>query len=240
MHKKSIVAASAAAAVVLFPAAASASPGHSTAPKLEFFNCVTDGAAYGPCSTTQPGSADWVQTDAAHGWSLALTTAANDPSAVSYVGENVLNVPVIGQTLADVTALGFDTTGFSGGGAPRLSLVMSDGNVVFLDPATCGISSGDWTHADFRNIDPSAGFVPGSSVPCTINSSYGTFTSGVDPRPGFDETQYTAWNWLNAASNGATIAQVLLVQDWGPGTSYNDNLTFDNVVISAQPGQAKK
>ena len=247
MNKKAIIASGAMAAAVLLPVAASASPGGtSTAPKLQFFNCVTDGAAYGPCNTTQPGSANWVKTDAAHGFSLALTTAVNDSSAVSYAGENVLNVPVIGQTLAQVTALGFDTSGFSDGGAPRLSLVMDDGNVVWLDPSVCGTSvGGGWTHADFRTAVKDAVYNPATDAPCTINSTYGTFSSGVDPHPedSIPATNFTAWNWLNEAAlnaGNAHIAQVLLVQDWGPGTSYNDNLTLDSVVISAQPGQAKK
>ena len=262
MRKRSFLTAAAAVAVLATPAAAFAAPGggQSTAPKLNAFNCVTDGAVYGPCNTTQPGTSGWVKNDATgnrDGYSLALTTAANTASAVSYVGANVVNTPVNGADLGHVAALSFMTSGYQGGGAPRISLVLSNGGVAYLDPEYCETAPdvNGWRLADFREPAYSGGADPTN---CTIYTSFGVFTTGSwQPGEGPQISgEYTAFDWMNwAASNGGsaepTVSQIILVQDSGPGTSYIDDLTLGTgpqtqptaadhtVTFTAPPGQSK-
>jgi hypothetical protein len=260
MRKGTIFVATAAVAALASPMAASAAPGQSTAPKLVAFNCVSDGAIYGPCNTTQPGSSGWVKNDApgnTDGYSLALTTAANTPGAVSYAGANVLNTPVNGARLGLVAALSFQTNGYQGGGAPRISLMLSNGGIAYLDPEYCQSAAdpNGWRLADFREPSYTGGADPTN---CTIYTNFGTFTTGPW-QPGYGPQisgDYTAFDWMNwAASNGSssnepTVNQIILVQDSGPGTSYIDDLTLGtgpqtqptaadhSVTFTAPPGRA--
>jgi hypothetical protein len=263
MRKGIIFVATAAVAALAFPTAASATPGggQSTAPKLVAFNCVSEGAIYGPCNTTEPGSSGWVKNDAtgdADGYSFALTTAANTADAVSYAGANVLNTPVNGASLGHVAALSFQTNGYQGGGSPRISLVLSNGGVAWLDPEYCQSTAdvNGWRLADFRQPSYTGGADPTN---CTIYTTFGTFTtgpwqSGYGPQIGGN---YTAFDWMNwAAINGninnePTVSQIILVQDSGPGTSYIDDLTLgtgpqtqptlatSTAIFTAPPGQSK-
>lgn len=262
--------------VLTAAATASAKPGggSSASPKLAFFNCASDGAIYGACDTNQPGSIDWVKgpdaTGDSDGYSLAVTTDANNPggtppAGVSYAGANVLNTPIQGQTLDTVDALSFQTKGFQGGGAPRFSLILSggaiNGGTAFLDPEYCETAPdvNGWKTADFRqpSYDNGANGTEGS---CTIYTTFGTFTDGPwQPGEGPDISgDFTAFDWMNwAASNGGvnepTVSQIVFVQDAGPGTSYNDNLTFGDgpvqqpvtgtvttTTFTAPPGPQKK
>lgn len=255
-------------------ATASAKPGggNSTSPKLEFFNCASDGAIYGACDTNQPGSIDWIKgqdaTGDTDGFSLAVTTNANDPggtapAGVSYAGANVLNTPIQDQPLNTVDALSFQTKGFQGGGAPRISLILSggyiNGGTAFLDPEYCETSpdANGWRTADFREPSYDQG-ANATEASCTIYTTFGTFTDG-SWQPGEGPQiggSYTAFDWMNwAASNGATneptVSQIVFVQDAGPGTSYNDNLVFGagpvaqpvvathTATFTAPPGQQK-
>jgi len=236
----------------------------NTTPKLHTFNCESQGAIYGPCDPTQPGSIGWVKGPDASGdndgFSLAITTDANQPDSVSYAGANIVNSAIQGIELSHVDALSFETQGFQGGGAPRISLTLSggaiDGGTAYLDPQYCESrpDSNGWQLADFRQPQWN------TTDACTIYTTFGTFQSGPwqdGEGPQIDGT-YTAFDWMNwAASNGAqnepTVSQVTLVQDAGPGTSYVDDLqlgdgdvgqpvtgTVITTEFTAPPGQKKR
>jgi len=104
--------------------------------------------------------------------------------------------------------------GYTGAGAPRFSIVLTDGKVLWPSAWYCGVQNpSDWQQVDFVN---------GS---CTIYDSDGHAHNG--------------WSEVLSSHGSATIQNLFLILDEGPATSYVDDITVgvgDKTVTFGEPG----
>lgn len=150
---------------------------------------------------------------------MRIETEANT-SPASYAGVEVLNAGILGRALGDVERVSFKTRGYSGAGAPRLSVKLSNGHYLYLSSSYCqfDLAPTNWKKANFTaspNIDPT----------CEIYTSAGGHYV-TDPTE-------SAWHKLVAGEGGGVIVQqVELVQDEGPATVWVDDLRLDSVLFA--------
>lgn len=127
-------------------------------------------------------------------------------SAYTYGNDEDL-VAIRGLELSEITNLGFDTKGYLGAGAPRISLGTS-GRTYFLAASTCNEDKGDgWVTADFIHDST-----------CVINDSLGV--------------EYANWDAVVLAHGPDTVvpspSDWFLIVDEAPSLTYIDRLTVQN------------
>lgn len=129
-------------------------------------------------------------------------------------------VGIVGQTLSNVNRIGFKTKGYSGAGAPRLSVWISSGKWVYLSAFYCKHDiGGGWSKTGFNTP------IDGGQPACEIYTSKGDHYVA-------DETG-TAWQHLRQAEGGDTVVKwVTLVQDEGPATAYVDDVRLGGLVFA--------
>ena len=123
------------------------------------------------------------------------------------------------HNLSDVKKVraSFLLTATNSGGSPRFSMELSNGVVVYLDPAHCSDAvRGGWVESDFT----------GDRTNCTIYTSSGFYASDRDG---------TAWSKVVAANVGATVYFMYLIQDATVGTNNVDRIMLDNALFTSQP-----
>lgn len=192
--------------------------GTANDPKLErFLSPVVDGEA-----TATLGYQTGIGGDAPGSpmpKAMRIETEANG-SPASYAGVEVLNVGIIGRALGDVDRVSFKTKGYSGAGAPRLSVKLSNGHYLYLSSFYCSFDMAPtaWRKANFTasfNTDPT----------CEIYTSAG----------GHYVTDATSSAWhklVEGEGGGVIVQQVELVQDEGPATVWVDDLRLDSALFA--------
>jgi hypothetical protein len=202
-------------------------------PALSFFRCCGNASAGWSTDSDAPGDTD--------GYSIKLVTAANGSRPASYSGATIQHTITRGEKLGDITALAFDASGFFGGGAPRISVSLNDGNVLYAYPGRPGsfppgcdtqIGASDWYHAGFHNSTNTAQGDSTTPGDCVIYTKFGNEANGGVGISFTGDGTNSAWQNVVASDPTATIKSASLIQDAGPGTSYNDNLTFDSAFFT--------
>lgn len=182
----------------------------SAKPKLSF---VKSGATIGWSS--EGGSSPAGDVSNANTQSLRISVSATSPagaSAYTY-GANEELVGIRGRALSAIDRLGFDSKGYLGAGAPRISLGTVDdtnGNHTYILSAFyCNKPlADDWVTSDFVH----------DTVDCTV------FRDGVE------------MTWAAAVALAATAGEVVaptpndwfLIVDEGPSLTYVDRLTVQD------------
>ena len=160
------------------------------------------GPAFGPFSFFAAGgaTAEWTKA-VAHEGRFAVKLDNPLPTGNAYAGLWVGGIS--GTPLSDLQELGFSVTGYIGAGAPRFSLLLDDGTVLWLSALYCDdldTGSPDWKTVDFVN------------GACTIYDSAGH--------------THTSWSDVVAAHSDATVSALFLILDEGPATSYVDDIVI--------------
>ncbi len=150
--------------------------------------------------------ATWSQQGTPPGIPWHIVFSNPSPTGTTYSGATINTVS--GLTMSQITALSFmvDTSGYVGAGAPRFSIILSDGVTLFPSAGDCGVSH-----------NPSGGWVTVNFMTCPI---YGS--SSGSPQ--------TWAQWTSALGN-PTIDAVYLVQDEGPGTAELANVIVNQPVL---------
>ncbi len=173
-------------------------------------------------ATPDTYNAGWVtgvsQDGGAKGQSIILGNDSNDTTDFAYYSfRNWWD-----QDLSKVTKIQASFKAATGtvnsGGSPRFSLELSNGVVVYLDPAHCSVVAGSgWEFADFT----------GAVSDCTIYDSTGaSYTSDLAG---------TAWSKVVSAYPGVTVYFLYLIQDATAGANYVDRIKLDNAFFTKQP-----
>jgi hypothetical protein len=171
-------------------------------------------------------SANWVNnTSVAEtgGFAMFVSTAPNGFGGVLYRGVN-------GLTLFQLKHLGFDikmisTSGGSpsfAAGAPRLSIILSNGVTLFPDPFYCSDISGTASATMYVKFD-----VVTDGANCTVFAS----TSGTNP--------VGSWTDVLKAYGSVPISLIFMIQDAPNGTLYLGTMFAGCASISA-PSQNSK
>jgi hypothetical protein len=208
MRHKLLLAVAVVAAVALIAPSASA----LSKPRLSF---VKSGGATIGWSTT--GGSSPLDTHP-NGASIRIVAPAGGGASAYTYGASENLVGIRGKHLSEITHLGFDSKGYLGAGAPRISLGTTGPNgdhTFFLSAYYCNDPIGNsWRTSDFSDSDMS----PGTSTGCLIfDQSGNTFPS------------------IQAAGllypNDVVISSPndwFLVQDESPATLNVDRLTVQN------------
>jgi len=150
---------------------------------------------------------------------LRIETNANVAEPYSYAGAAIRKSGMEGKALGDVNRISYKTKGYSGAGAPRLSMTLSNGTTVYLSSYYCStdLAPTAWHKATFTAsyaADPT----------CTIYTPTTGYTSDADS---------SAWDKLVAGEGpGVEIRQIELVQDEGPGIVWVDDIRLDGLVFA--------
>jgi hypothetical protein len=154
---------------------------------------------------------------------LRIETNANAAEPYSYAGAAIRKAPMTGKALGDVRQISFKTKGYSGAGAPRLSMTLSNGTVAYLSSYHCStdLAPTAWHKATFT-----ASFAADPS--CTIYTSTAPGNSGYT-----SDATSSAWKKLVAAEGpGVEIRRLELVQDEGPGVTWVDDIRLDSLIFA--------
>ena len=174
-------------------------------PKLSFFNgggatigWTTVGGS-GPHDTT--GNIDSIQID-------TLTSGVSFAGAYTWGKDEAAN-SIVGRSLAEVQRLGFDSKGYLGAGAPRISLITHDTNTnfdhtFFLAASYCnaGADPSAWVTSDFIN-----------DADCVIWGPNGA---------------NAGWSTVVANFPNDVVTDWFLIVDEAPATTYVDSLTVQD------------
>lgn len=206
-------------AMAVVPASAHNPAGTADDPHLEkFVSPPADGNA-----TALIGFHDVAGGDApgsAQPKALRIETEANTMAVPSFAGATLRKTGVTGTALADVNRISFKTKGFSGAGAPRLSMELRNGRTAFLASFHCSfeMTPSPWDKADFTAS-------PGTDPSCSIFMSAGP--------PYTTDPTTSAWEKLVAGEGpGIEIQRLQLVQDEGPAVVWVDDIRFNGIVFS--------
>lgn len=229
-----IAAAVAIAAAVL--AVTSVAMSAASKPKLSFVK--GGGASIG--WATDVGSSPGGGVSNANDQSLRIDapTAGGGASAYTYGSSEDL-VGIRGKTLLGIDRLGFDSKGYLGAGAPRISLgtvtVTSDGvhsageqHTFFLSAYYCNdATSGGWRTSDFADTALSPGTSTGGASPDGIRPQgcYVFDQNGVAYGP--DGLESAAAAYPNDVVQ-STPNDWFLIVDEAPSLTYVDRLTVEN------------
>ena len=145
--------------------------------------------------------------------SLRINVPAGGGASAYTYGTDETLVGIRGLTLSQITHLGFDTKGYLGAGAPRISLgtLGDDGlHTYFLAASHCNDALSDgWVEADFIH----------DATDCVIYR---------------DATPYTGWAAVAAVADAnnevvqSTPNDWFLIVDESPSLTYVDRLTVQN------------
>jgi hypothetical protein len=179
---------------------------------------------YGGTKTAAGTSADGPKKSNAYTISADLDKDTQDGGTVYLRG--YWDVP------QDQYFAGFSYKGAAAGGSPRVSVILTDGSVLYLDPAHCptAANAAGWYTTDF--------FRTGAS--CTIHTTWGVFP-GTDAVYNTDGTiadpATSAWaNAFESAPSQVVSYGFVIVDFGGPFTL--DRVRFGGSVLSEFPKDA--
>jgi hypothetical protein len=211
-----------AVAVVAILAMSASSAFALNRPRLSFFK--GGGATIG--WSTEGGSSPGPGSDAQSIRIQTFTNGADDAGAYTY-GANEAKIGIVGGTLNAVERLAFDSKGYLGTGAPRISLITDEGN-FFLSALYCNTAtSGGWSRSVFADRHNDANT---ETAGCTI---YGPPDGDGLPLTHPDNA-YAGWSdvlatWGTSGTAGtAHVEDWFLIQDEGPTVVYVDRLTIQD------------
>ncbi len=172
------------------------------------------GLAFGPFSFFAAGGAtvEWTKEEALDG-RFSVKLANPLPTGSAYAGLWVGGIA--GTPLSDLRELGFSVKGYIGAGAPRFSLILDDGTVLWLSALYCDDPDGG---PDWKTVD----FVGGT---CTIYDSSGH--------------THTGWSDVLDHHGGATVSALFLILDEGPATSYVDDIVIGTEGLRVRYGEPR-
>lgn len=130
----------------------------------------------------------------------------------TYSGATVNGVS--GLSMSDVTQLSFmiDTGAYMGAGAPRFSVILSDGVTLFPSAGDCPLSANTgWQTAIF--VGPESCTIYGSESPGTTSGS-------------------ATWSEWSSFLGDPTIVSMFIVQDEGPAQAYLANVSVNNHIAA--------
>ncbi len=195
-----------------------------------FATSSLDAAAISPNLSVSPfggpnSSANWVNnTSVAEtgGFAMFVSTAPSGFGGVLYHG-------VKGLMLSQLKHLGFDikmisTSGGSpsfAAGAPRLSIILSNGVILFPDPFYCSDISGSASATTYVHFDVV------TDGTCTVFAS----TSGTTP--------VGSWTDVLATYGSVPISLIFMIQDAPNGTLYLGTMFAGCASISAPTQNSK-
>jgi hypothetical protein len=191
-------------------------------PRLSFFKGGGATIGWSNEGGSSPGTGGDVQ-------SIRIQTFTNgsDAAGAYTYGANETKIGMVGGTLSAVDRLAFDSKGYLGAGAPRISLITDQGN-FFLSAYYCNDpTSGGWRRSVFADRHNN---VNSETANCTI---YGPDDGDSNPltHPG---NAYTGWSdvlatWGNSGTSGTAVVQDwFLIQEEGPAVVYVDRLTIQD------------
>jgi hypothetical protein len=154
---------------------------------------------------------------------LRIETNANVAESSSYAGAVIRKSGMEGKALGDVSRISFKTKGYSGAGAPRLSMTLNNGTTAYLSSYYCStdLAPTAWHKATFT-----ASFA--ADPTCTIYTSTAPGNAGYT-----SDATSSAWEKLVAGEGpGIEIRKIELVQDEGPGVTWVDDIRLDGLVFA--------
>jgi hypothetical protein len=225
--KRGIFLAAVTAGVMILGSSANAA---ITTPKLTFFK--GGGATIG--WSTNGGSSP--SDPYSNGQSIQIVNpAGGDAGAYTYGASETL-VGLRGSTLSGINRLGFDSKGYLGNGAPRISLGLFNTQThaeatLFLSAYYCNDPlSGGWVTSDFAD---SPGISPGTSTAGALGGCY--VVDGAGNFYGPDgltsaESAYPAPDWVvvSASNDWFLIQDEPTAGQGGSATVYIDRLTVQD------------
>jgi hypothetical protein len=203
-----------AVAVVAVMALIAPSASALSKPRLSF---VKSGGATIGWSTT--GGSSPLDTHP-NGQSIRIVAPAGGGASAYTYGASEALVDIRGESLAGIDHLGFDSKGYLGAGAPRISLgtvdtVTTAAHTFFLSAYHCSEAiGGGWRESDFADSTQSPGVSPG----CTIYDQSGNTFTSLQAAGAFYPNDVVVSNpndWF-------------LVQDESPATLNVDRLSVEN------------
>jgi len=199
-------------AVLLIPTVANAAVER---PKLTFFKALGASIGWSSVGGSSP-------MDATNSQSIMIVTPTDSAAGAFTWGNAEAANTIVGRTLGAVDNLSFDTKGYLGAGAPRISLITTgtDGNhTYFLSAFHCNDSlSGGWVEADFIHDTTScmifrdgeiAGYAGWTAVSAVAGANSETI---IDWFLIVDEPTAAQ---LPAITSAETFVDRLVAQDWG-------------------------
>jgi hypothetical protein len=203
-------------AVVTILAMFAGSASAVTGPRLSFFKGGGASAGWSTAGGSSPGPGSDTQ-------SIRIQTVTNgsDAAGAYTFGANETKVGIVGGTLDEVDRLAFDSKGYLGAGAPRISLITDEGN-FFLSAFHCNTStSGGWRTSVFADRHNT---VNSETPNCTI---FGPDDGDADPltHPG---GAYAGWTDVLATWGTAVVEDWFLIVDEGPAVAHVDRLTIQD------------
>lgn len=171
--------------------------------------------AFGPFSffAANGATAEWTQEESLEG---RFSVKLDNPFPTGTAWAGVWVGGIAGTSLSALDALGFSVNGYIGAGAPRFSLILDDGTVLWLSALYCDdLGPGP----EWKTVD----FVAGV---CTIYDSAGHAHAG----------------WSDVSSvhdDDATIDALFLILDEGPGVSYVDNIVIGTADLDIRYGEPR-
>ncbi|MHB1505314.1 MAG: hypothetical protein ACYCVA_01340 [Sulfobacillus sp.] len=153
--------------------------------------------------------ASWETQDAPAGTLRGIELVNPHATGKTYAGATVTGVT--GLTMSEITQLSFmiDTNHYMGAGAPRFSVILSDGVLLYPSAGDCFnrpiVKNTGWLTAEFA----------AGSTPCMI---YGS-TGGP-----------ATWQQWTRTLGNPTIDALYIIQDEGPATAYIANVSVNGTV----------
>lgn len=157
--------------------------------------------------------ASWEQTVTPGGGLAGIELSNPLPTGATYSGATVNGVK--GLAMSQVRELSFmiDTNGYMSGGAPRFSVILSDGVVLFPSAGDC-FNLPISPHTGWQTAE----FVSGTN-PCAIYGSTAGPTGGA-----------ASWQAWTTFLGDQTIVALYIVQDEGPATAYIARVSVNDTV----------
>jgi hypothetical protein len=195
----------------------------STKPKLSF---VKTNASIGWSSDV--GSSPGGGTSNANTQSIRISAAAGGGASAYTYGSSEDLVAIRGKHLAEITHLGFDSKGYLGNGAPRISLGTTGPNgdhTFFLSAFWCHTApdANGWRTSDFSDSAQSPGVTPGCLIYDQSGNTFPNIQAAAALYP-LDVVISSPNDWFLIVDEAPSLTYVdrLSVQDWcwtGNGTN---------------------
>jgi hypothetical protein len=123
-------------------------------------------------------------------------------------------------TVSGMTNLAFAMdSNFVGLGAPRYSIELSDGNVIFASASHCGATADPTPFSAYQTVT----FLSGGTSSCTFFWSGGPISGGN-------------WDTVKATFPTQTVKKVVMVQDEGAAEVHLDKIVVQNCTYTTNTG----
>jgi hypothetical protein len=184
--------------------------------KLQFFTSHPNGGV----ATATAGWVNGTDSDADNTFVKITTRASGTGSFAGFISHGTaLDTGTV--TVSGMTNLAFAMdSNFVGAGAPRYSIELNDGNVIFASAIHCGATA-DSSLTVYQTVT----FLSGGNgnASCTFFWSGGPISGGT-------------WADVKAAFPTQTVKKVVMVQDEGPAEVHLDKIVVQNCTYTTNTG----